>query len=379
MFNSDFNSINLPATVDFVTRTDLLAHLNALKAVYDHCINLDTEGLYNYFLITEEEYLSNSLNRNPGSGSYAALVHKLHPIKYTVDLTSAFRGQSIRSRLVCCLCSLWLPLNDAFELHMKRSSVQCKSCSRTFTYENHRVIAFKALFIAEMNVIISRQIQPNYLSAQASLLDLNDYACTTYRSMGDWFREKLRNFSRTAYAAHRWRIYSAKSTIRTASKAIWVGFVDCVKRYSQCGLSSLSVDLVQGMYRQLDFTNKLCSNYAYWTHPAVLDAAIARYDMFLRIVPSAKGKMLVPTLDIDLAWHAHQQADDAYQRYTKAICGSVLNHDDDITGGDTSHGYTRAFMKWSQRYGEAISVAPCAGFCLSMSAQAMKHAAIGIM
>ena len=123
-------------------------------------------------------------------------------------------------------------------------------------------------------------------------------------------------------------------------------------------MSSLSVDLVQGMFRQLDFTNKLCSNYAYWTRPAVLDAAITRYDMFLRIVPSAKGKMLVPTLDIDLAWHAHQQADAAYRRYTKKVCGSVLNHDDDITGGDTAQGYTRAFMKWSQRYGEALSEMP---------------------
>ena len=238
------NLVISAAPADFVTRNDLLAHLSTLKSVYDHCINLDLEGIYNYLLLLEAEYFT-----NPAIGSYAALVHKLHPIKYTTDISEGFRGQSIRSQLICCYCSASLPLKDAFDLHVKKSSVQCRSCSRTFTYENHRVIAFKGILITEMNIVISAQIafrrtRQNYdFRAQAYLLNLDDYACITYREMGDWFRAKVRLFFKAAYAANWLKMFSVQNIVISFTKAIWAGFVSCVKRYSQRGMSSLSVDL----------------------------------------------------------------------------------------------------------------------------------------
>jgi Glycine-rich domain-containing protein-like len=115
----------------------------------------------------------------------------------------------------------------------------------------------------------------------------------------------------------------------------------------------------RGMFRQLAFTNKICSNFDYWNTPSVLEIAIGRYYKFMSLISDNKsGKMLVPTLDIDLVWHCHQTLVDDYTQFTRALVGRLVDHDDDISSDEGNSGYTRTYMKWSKRYGEAYSNSP---------------------
>jgi len=49
-------------------------------------------------------------------------------------------------------------------------------------------------------------------------------------------------------------------------------------------LGTCSIDLVQGMFRQLDFINKICPHYEYWTESRVIEAAILRYERFMALI-----------------------------------------------------------------------------------------------
>ena len=50
------------------------------------------------------------------------------------------------------------------------------------------------------------------------------------------------------------------------------------------GLNSFGIDLVSGMYRQLDFVNKICSNYDYWNSAEVVATAVTRYTKFMSLM-----------------------------------------------------------------------------------------------
>lgn len=61
----------------------------------------------------------------------------------------------------------------------------------------------------------------------------------------------------------------------------------------------------------MSFTEKMV-NFG-WTEPGrfeddqdTLTRCIVRYHAFLDLMSSAPARFVVPTLDIDLAWHTHQ-------------------------------------------------------------------------
>ena len=119
-------------------------------------------------------------------------------------------------------------------------------------------------------------------------------------------------------------------------------------------ISCLSFDLIQGLYRQLSFINKICGNYMccnheYWTNPRIIEASIRRYFKFLDLIAEyrPRRKALVPTIDIDLIWHTHQCLGDSssYCNYTRTLLGGILNHDDTIESGNLKKGtyYRKSF------------------------------------
>lgn len=88
-------------------------------------------------------------------------------------------------------------------------------------------------------------------------------------------------------------------------------------------------DLVAAIAKQSTF-------YYYVSQPhmwedSFLHASVERYKCFLQLLSkrASKGKHLgcVPTFDIDLIWHAHQLSPVAYAKDTKALLGSVADHD----------------------------------------------------
>jgi len=83
--------------------------------------------------------------------------------------------------------------------------------------------------------------------------------------------------------------------------------------------------------------------------------SLERYKKFLDLIAIKGKKMLVPTIDIDLAWHAHQCHPSDYFTYTTQFTKRMLDHDDTIGSGDLKKGYASTFILWSQQFNEPYS------------------------
>ena len=234
------------------------------------------------------------------------------------------RKISTVDHLKCCFCKAELSLPDSFQIHMLNNSVTCHNCSCTITPENLYVAAF-----------LRRHASGFY--GMLLTLDTNQYTWVALTS-------KISNL-----------IKSYGSILSTSRRKLYKGFVENAKG----NLSNVSLDLVKGMYRQLDFINKICVNFQYWNDEAIISASIARYFKFMQLMKTfGKKKMLVPTMDIDLVWHTHQTYSHDYIQCCNRHIHRVIDHDDTIPGEDLHKGYTRTFISWSRAYHEAYSSHP---------------------
>lgn len=73
------------------------------------------------------------------------------------------------------------------------------------------------------------------------------------------------------------------------------------------------------MYRHLSFIMKVCENVEYWRDTDVITESIKRYQKFMMLKRKYSGKLLVPTLDIELVWRAHQTQPHTYVRWALAF------------------------------------------------------------
>lgn len=91
-------------------------------------------------------------------------------------------------------------------------------------------------------------------------------------------------------------------------------------------------DLAAAVHRQGAFVNKMC--HMLWLRsPAVkhtLENARIRYGNFFALFRLYPGKMIMPTLDIDLVWHTHQLSPTQYYDFCIEKTGRFINHDDKI-------------------------------------------------
>ena len=86
--------------------------------------------------------------------------------------------------------------------------------------------------------------------------------------------------------------------------------------------------------RQATFADKM-ANLLWLRSPAAartLERAIARYEHFLVLFREHPGRTLVPTLDIDLAWHTQQCSPALYDAACRQLAGrdGPIEHDDTI-------------------------------------------------
>jgi hypothetical protein len=97
--------------------------------------------------------------------------------------------------------------------------------------------------------------------------------------------------------------------------------------------SPFALDLVGAVVRQGSFVSKM--HEIDWLHsPAVRTTAkrlVNKYQRFLMVIMMNKGKMAVPTLDVDLAWHTHQLSPARYMEYCVRGNGTLINHDDKVS------------------------------------------------
>ena len=119
----------------------------------------------------------------------------------------------------------------------------------------------------------------------------------------------------------------------------------------------LSIDLVAAALRQRGFADKItgedCNGI---DSPMALVHAITRYHKFMLLLKRDKvtGKIrkLVPTLDVDLCWDAHQLRPVEYRNWCKGQLGRLINHDDTLSKDDLQEGLRDTTLAWYAAYRE---------------------------
>lgn len=84
---------------------------------------------------------------------------------------------------------------------------------------------------------------------------------------------------------------------------------------------------------------------------AWIDRAITRYAEFLSLAKAHPGKTLVPTLDIDLIWHAHMLSPLDYRDDCHDMFGRVLSHDDQKGASELEAGFHATAERWHAAHG----------------------------
>ena len=77
-----------------------------------------------------------------------------------------------------------------------------------------------------------------------------------------------------------------------------------------------------------------------------------RYAVFLALKAAHPGQTVVPTLDIDLIWHAHMLSPDDYIEDCELILGRVLPHDTGKGQGDLTKAFQETQELWRIQTGE---------------------------
>ena len=300
----------------------VLEHLNSMKQVFDTVKDLSAENLYLYLSQMEKDYMY-------GLGSFALVVHMLNPVAYQKDIQiyNSFSARrlthdiAISERMNCPYCSTKLEAANAYNLHIKRATISCIRCKESITYE----ALVLAVFVYNFN-------RGDYAIKYSFdlLLSFGKFN-STWKTFSAYLLTVVKNNNKILLEQRRHAVNLRKDLRELISKV-------------RGNLSCLSMDLIQGMYRQLSFVNKICSNYGYWTNKEVIAASVARYFKFVQLIACHQGKTLVPTLDIDLVWHAHQTDPVNYCKYTTSVMGRILNHDDTIGSDDLGKGGCRNIL-----------------------------------
>ena len=119
--------------------------------------------------------------------------------------------------------------------------------------------------------------------------------------------------------------------------------------------------LADAVKRQVAFVDQMDAQL--WIRsPALagtLQRAGARYARFLRLLQLYPGTTLVPTLDVDLAWHTHQLSHHAYRAAVEARVGRFVDHDDKIGRATLDDGMAATEKLWRVRFGEEYRVCQC--------------------
>ncbi|KAM0790841.1 hypothetical protein ACM66B_004685 [Microbotryomycetes sp. NB124-2] len=158
--------------------------------------------------------------------------------------------------------------------------------------------------------------------------------------------------------------YSARKALLEALQARSTprGFNAMMSAYTRG--EQFSLDLAAAILRQGTFVDKMAS--LGWLDPhrfekddGVLQRAVARYHAFLDLVSLSPSTFVVPTLDIDLAWHTHQLSPLQYKKHTISYLGRFLDHDDKVAEETLSNSFQQTARLWRQRFGVPYSICGC--------------------
>ncbi|EHK24078.1 uncharacterized protein TRIVIDRAFT_113758, partial [Trichoderma virens Gv29-8] len=162
--------------------------------------------------------------------------------------------------------------------------------------------------------------------------------------------KKIRNIDSDKGLFARYQIHGwAGITIRKMMSRYWLNF------------SPFGLDLCAAIMRQGVFIEKMVN--IDWLHsPTARDTMtrlIVKYERFVQIMKKHPGKVVVPTLDIDLAWHTHQLIPSHYYYYTVSKTGKFVDHDDKIDEDKLSRCFEWTTKTYQDMFGAVYSECTC--------------------
>ena len=300
----------------------VLDHLRKINGVFKVVKDLNIPDLYAYLSRLEREYMRRAVD------NFAATVHQLNPRAYEEDeVKLSFvrirrsNDRALSDRMNCPYCRRPLTPANAYSVHIMKATAVCETC--------HESISSEALVLKIFVENFNRGDYPikSYFDAGTKLV------INTQNSSWKTFSSYLLNLVRSSR-----KVLALPTPLQRVRAMYMRREIRDLVAPLRSNMSCLSLDLIKGMYRQLSFVNKICTNYQYWCEPAVLRTSIERYFKFVQLIASHPGKTFVPTMDIDLVWHTHQTDPKSYGAYTKSVLGKTLNHDDTIGHEDLGKG-----------------------------------------
>ncbi|KAJ3524928.1 hypothetical protein NM208_g11858 [Fusarium decemcellulare] len=133
--------------------------------------------------------------------------------------------------------------------------------------------------------------------------------------------------------------------------------------------SPFALDLCGAVMRQGIFSEKMCKMD--WLHSPTARETMGRlctkYERFMKIMASYERKLVVPTLDVDLAWHTHQLSPLAYYDHTTHVTKKFIRHDDKVEDDKLSDGFEFTSKVYQESYNEPYSECTC-WYCESVRA-----------
>ena len=125
--------------------------------------------------------------------------------------------------------------------------------------------------------------------------------------------------------------------------------------------SPFALDLVGAVIRQGVFVEKM--HNIDWLHSPALKNTMCRlitkYENFLQLEADFATRMIVPTLDVDLAWHTHQLAPYRYMKCTVEHTKQFLNHDDKVPELKLNTAFAWTSMVYQQRFKAPYAECTC--------------------
>ncbi|KAM0319444.1 hypothetical protein ACHAPQ_010332 [Fusarium lateritium] len=178
-------------------------------------------------------------------------------------------------------------------------------------------------------------------------------------------------FSSSAVATILGQTPSKKVGLPTVSK---VCIRKMMSRYWE-NFSPFALDLNGCVMRQGIFSEKMCK--LDWLHSPTAKETMSRccvkYKRFMRIIARNPKKVVVPTLDVDLAWHTHQLTPYSYYKFTTKTTFKFVRHDDKIEDEKLNDGFEWTSKTYQEMYDEVYSECTC-WYCESVRAAHVSSA-----
>jgi hypothetical protein len=349
------------------TLSDAIHLLHSFQQLIGTWRTQDPIHLYRHFCELEEEYTV----QKDATKSYCHDVHKLYPVIYYNDLMSLRSLESrrkedsvkglasleeeseelmykqnhtifqypLRSVFKCPYCKEFLTDEQRYYVHILNKSQSCMKCSLGITYEK---------------IAVQRVIE-RYNSDKASLLK-------NYQNIEvSWFPDSL-----NPQEIHSWRDFAIGLTNRLpdtiSSKHPWEirDIIRSIITKYRPNLSSIGLDLVKAMYRELVFWTCLVRQEGYWTNESVFQTALNRYEHYQQLLSHNPDQSFLPTIDIEFLWRVHLMKPMQYFQYTQTLKNrNFLDHPIfPVTYPIRSmhYYYTNTTIYWMKHYREVYSL-----------------------